>query len=78
VVGRLSRSATAALGTGAYALASASISTLAAQSTWLRMVAVALLSVLLILVSLVTAPGLWEPRMIRRPVSGSRSSTSSP
>jgi hypothetical protein len=60
VMGRLSRSATAALGTGAYALASTSIWTLAAQSTWLRMLAVALLSVLLILVSLVIAHGLWE------------------
>jgi hypothetical protein len=60
VMARLSRAATAALGTGAYALSSSSIWMLAGQSTWTRLLAVALLSVLLILVSLVVAHGLWE------------------
>jgi hypothetical protein len=60
VMARLSRSATAALGTGAYALASANIWVLSDQSTWPRLVAVALLSVALILGALVLAHGLWE------------------
>jgi hypothetical protein len=62
VMARLSRSATAALGTGAYAVSSSSIWTLADLSTWPRLVASALLSMLLILVSLVVAHGLWERR----------------
>jgi hypothetical protein len=62
VMARLSRSATAALGTGAYAVSSSSIWRLAELSTWPRLVASALLSMLLILVSLVVAHGLWERR----------------
>ena len=60
VMGRLSRSATAALGTGAYALSSSSIWSLAHASTWPRLVAVGVLSLLMILASLVVAHGLWE------------------
>lgn len=60
VMGRLSRSATAALGTGAYALSSSGIWTIAHTSTWPRLVAVGALSMLMILVSLVVAHGLWE------------------
>ena len=60
VMARLSRSATAALGTGAYAISSASLWTVADQSSWPRLLAVALMSVLLILVALVIAHGLWE------------------
>jgi hypothetical protein len=60
VMGRLSRSSTAALGTGAYALSSSSIWSLAHQSTWPRLVAVGASSMLMILVSLVVAHGLWE------------------
>lgn len=60
VMSRLSRSATAALGTGAYALSSSSIWSLAHASTWLRLVAVGALSMLMILASLVIAHDLWE------------------
>jgi hypothetical protein len=60
VMARLSRSATAALGTGAYALSSSSIWSLAHGSTWPRLVAVGALSMLMILASLVIAHGLWE------------------
>ena len=60
VMARLSRSAAAALGTGAYALSSSNIWTLADESSWPRLLAVALLSVALILVALVVAHGLWE------------------
>jgi hypothetical protein len=60
VMARLSRSATAALGTGAYALSSSSIWSLAHGSTWPRLVAVGALSMLMILASLVVAHGLWE------------------
>jgi hypothetical protein len=60
VMARLSRSATAALGTGAYALSSSSIWSLAHASTWPRLVAVGALAMLLILASLVIAHGLWE------------------
>jgi hypothetical protein len=60
VMVRLSRAATAALGTGAYALSSSNIWTLADVSSWPRLLAVALLSVALILVALVVAHGLWE------------------
>jgi hypothetical protein len=60
VMARLSRSAVAALGTGAYAISSASLWTVADQSSWARLLAVALMAVLLILVSLVIAHGLWE------------------
>src|ERR671917_371118 len=60
VMARLSRSATAALGTGAYALTSSSIWTVAHQSTWVRLIAVATLAVALILGALVIAHGLWE------------------
>ena len=60
VMARLSRSATAALGTGAYALTSSSIWIVAHQSTWPRLLAVALLSMVLILLALVIAHGLWE------------------
>lgn len=58
VMARLSRSATAALGTGAYALSSSSIWSLAHESTWPRLVAVGALSMLMILASLVIAHGL--------------------
>lgn len=57
---RLSRSATAALGTGAYALTSQNIWLLAHDSTWPRLVAIAVLSMLIILASLVIAHKLWE------------------
>ena len=48
VMARLSRSATAALGTGAYALSSSSIWTVAHQSTWPRLIALAALAMALI------------------------------
>ena len=60
VMARLSRSSTAALGTGAYALSSSSFWSLAHESTWPRLVAVGALSMLIILASLVLAHGLWE------------------
>jgi hypothetical protein len=60
VMVRLSRAAVAALGTGAYALSSANIWTVAHQSSWVRLVAVGLLSLTLILVALVVRHGLWE------------------
>ncbi len=60
VMARLSRSATAALGTGAYALSSSSIWSLAHESSWPRLVAVGALSMLMILASIVVAHGLWE------------------
>ena len=60
VMARLSRSATAALGTGAYALTSSSIWTVAHQSTWARLIAVAALAMAMILGALVIAHGLWE------------------
>jgi hypothetical protein len=60
VMARLSRSATAALGTGAYALTSANIWMVAHQSTWPRLVAVGVLATLMILISLSVAHGLWE------------------
>jgi hypothetical protein len=60
VMSRLSRSATAALGTGAYALTSSNIWLLADRSSLLRLLAVGLLSIVLILVALVIAHGLWE------------------
>jgi len=56
VMSRLSRSSTAALGTGAYALSSSNIWTLADESSWPRLLAVALLSLAIILVAL------WERR----------------
>jgi len=62
VMSRLSRSSTAALGTGAYALSSSNIWTLADESSWPRLLAVALLSLAIILVALVVAHGLWERR----------------
>jgi hypothetical protein len=60
VIARLSRSATAALGTGAYAVSSASLWSVANQSSWPRLLAVGLMSVLLILFAVVIAHGLWE------------------
>jgi hypothetical protein len=60
VMGRLSRSATAALGTGAYALSSSGIWTIAHTSTWPRLLAVSALSMIMILAALVVAHGLWE------------------
>jgi hypothetical protein len=68
VMARLSRSATAALGTGAYALSSSSIWTVAHQSSWPRLIGVAALAMALILGALVTAHGLWE----RAPEAGAR------
>jgi hypothetical protein len=60
VMARLSRSAAAALGTGAYALSASSFWSLAHASSWPRLVAVGALSMLMILASLVVAHGLWE------------------
>src|SRR5918992_896119 len=60
VIARLSRSATAALGTGAYALSSSSIWTVAHQSSWPRLIALAALAMAMILAALVIAHGLWE------------------
>jgi hypothetical protein len=60
VVMRLSRSSAAALGTGAYALSSSGIWLLAHESSWLRLVAVAVVSMLLILASILLAHDLWE------------------
>ncbi|MBJ7330736.1 MAG: hypothetical protein JHC95_12625 [Solirubrobacteraceae bacterium] len=60
VMARLSRSSTAALGTGAYALSSSGIWTIAHASAWPRLAAVAALSMVMILASLVVAHGLWE------------------
>src|ERR671914_1073384 len=60
VMARLSRSATAALGTGAYALSSSSIWTVAHQSSWPRLIALAALAMAMILAALVIAHGLWE------------------
>src|SRR5918999_1166890 len=60
VMARLSPSATAALGTGAYALTSSSIWTVAHQSTWPRLITVAALAMAMILGALVLAHGLWE------------------
>ena len=60
VVARLSRSSAAALGTGAYALSSSSIWILAHQSSVVRLVGVAVVSMLLILASILIAHELWE------------------
>jgi hypothetical protein len=60
VMARLSRSATAALGTGAYAVTSANLWSVAEQSSLARLIAIGLLSLALILVALVVAHGLWE------------------
>ena len=60
VIARLSRSATAALGTGAYAISASSLWSVADQSSWPRLLGVALMSLFLILVALVIAHGLWE------------------
>ncbi len=60
VMVRLSRAAVAALGTGAYALTSGNIWTVAHQSSWVRLIAVSLVSLVLILVALVVRHGLWE------------------
>jgi hypothetical protein len=70
VVARLSRSSAAALGTGAYALTSANIWTVAHESEWPRLLAVALVAIALILVALVVAHGLWERR--REPAARER------
>lgn len=68
VMAGLSRSAAAALGTGAYALTSSNVWTIAHQSTWPRLVAVGVLATLVILISLFVAHGLWE----RAPDAGAR------
>jgi hypothetical protein len=60
VMGRLTRAATAALGTGAYAITSANMWLVAHQSSWPRLLGVALLAMLLVLVALVVKHGLWE------------------
>jgi hypothetical protein len=60
VVVRLSRSSAAALGTGAYALSSSSIWILAHQSSVARLAAVAVVSMLLILIAMLIAHDLWE------------------
>jgi hypothetical protein len=60
VVVRLSRSSAAALGTGAYALSSTSIWILAHESSWARLVAVAVVAMSLILLSMLLAHQLWE------------------
>jgi hypothetical protein len=60
VMGRLSRSSTAAVGTGAYALSSSNIWSLAEESGLLRLLGVGALSVALILAAMVVAHALWE------------------
>jgi hypothetical protein len=60
VMARLSRSATAALGTGMYALTSANLWTVADRSSWTRLVTVGALAMALVLVTLVIAHDLWE------------------
>ncbi|MDX6593474.1 MAG: hypothetical protein QOJ13_2670, partial [Gaiellales bacterium] len=70
VVARLSRSSAAALGTGAYAVTSSNIWTVAHDSEWPRLLAVALVSLALILFALVVAHGLWEGR--REPAARER------
>lgn len=60
VMSRLSRSAAAALGTGAYALISANVWLLAHEGGWPRLLAIALLSMVMILFAMVLAHGLWE------------------
>jgi hypothetical protein len=57
---RLALAATAALGTGAYAITSANMWLVAHQSSWARLLGVALLAMLLVLVALVLKHGLWE------------------
>jgi hypothetical protein len=60
VVARMSRALTAALGTSAFALASSNIWQLADGTSWSRLVALAVLSVLATCAALVVAHGLWE------------------
>jgi hypothetical protein len=60
VMARLSRSATAALGTGAYAVTSSNLWMVSDLSGWPRLLGVALLSIGLILIALIVAHGLWE------------------
>lgn len=60
VMSRLSRAAAAALGTGAYALISANVWLLAHEGGWPRLLAIALLSMAMILFAMVFAHGLWE------------------
>ncbi len=60
VMARLSRSAAAALGTGAYAVSSASMWSVAHESSWLRLLGIGVVSIVLILVAMVVAHGLWE------------------
>jgi hypothetical protein len=60
VMARLSRSATAALGTGMYALTSANLWTVADRSSWVRLVTVGALAMALVLITLVIAHDLWE------------------
>jgi hypothetical protein len=60
VMSRLSRSAAAALGTGAYALISTNVWALAHEGGWPRLLAIALLSLAMILFAMVFAHGLWE------------------
>jgi hypothetical protein len=60
VMARLSRSATAALGTGTYALTSANLWTVADRSSWTRLATVGALAMAIVLVTLVIAHDLWE------------------
>ena len=60
VMARLSRAATAALGTGAYAVTSANMWIVSNASSAVRLAGVGLLSIALTLVALVVAHGLWE------------------
>ena len=60
VMSRLSRSAAAALGTGAYALISTNVWALAHEGGWPRLLAIAVLSLAMILFAIVFAHGLWE------------------
>jgi hypothetical protein len=60
VMARLSRSASAALGTGAYAVTSSNLWTVSDLSGWPRLIGVGLLAIGLILIALIVAHGLWE------------------
>jgi hypothetical protein len=60
VMARLTRSATAALGTGAYAVTSGNMWIVAGLSGLPRLIGIGALSLALLLVALVVAHGLWE------------------
>jgi uncharacterized membrane protein len=60
IITRLSRALVAALGTGAFALATADVWVLATGMGWPRLIALALASVVVTCLALVLAHGLWE------------------